>query len=100
MKKILILLLLLIPFGIYAQTDRELLVEVVKQQAENNKQQVKQGEQIIELIKQQAITATKVDGLEKSVKERLDMQTSVMVGLMGFIGILIAAMIGFISYIF
>ena len=65
-------MLMLVPFGTYAQTDRELLLELVKQQT-------KQGEQIVELTKQTtennkqiAIVATRLEGLEKSIDKRFD----------------------------
>ena len=58
MKKIFLILLIVFPLSLLAQTDRELLLELVKQHAETNKQ-------IAELAKQQAITSTKVDGFEK-----------------------------------
>ena len=58
-------MLMFISFGTYAQTDRELLLELVKQQTETNKQ-------IAETNKQVAIIATKLDGLEKSVDKRFD----------------------------
>ncbi len=104
MKKILLILLILLPFVLFAQSDREILLDISKQLS-------KQGEQIAELSKQQAVTTTKIDGLKKSVDKRLDtleksidkrfeMLTNLMIGLMGLIGILIAAMLGFISYIF
>ncbi len=99
MKNILIIVFLLIPFGTYAQTDRELLLELVKQQTE--------------LSKQQAITTTKVDGidkrfdsmdkridtLEKSIDKRFEMQSNFMIGIMSLLGGLIAAILGFIGYI-
>ncbi len=62
MKKILIILFLLIPFGIYAQTDRDLLLEIAKQQA-------KQGEQIAELTKQMAETNKQMAETNKQVAE-------------------------------
>ncbi len=106
MKNILIIVFLLIPFGSYAQTDRELLLELVKQQAETNKQ-------ITELVKQQAITATKVDGidkrfdsmekrtdtLEKSIDKRFEMQSNMMIGIISLLGALIVSILGFIGYI-
>ena len=52
------LMLIRIPFSTYAQTDRELLLELVKQQTETNKQV--------------AIIATRLEGLEKSVDKRFD----------------------------
>lgn len=98
MKKIVLILLMFISFGAYAQTDREILLDISKQQlefskqlAETNKQLAKQGEQIAELAKQQAVATTKVEGLEKSVKERLDMQSNFMLGLMGLVAALIGA---------
>ena len=89
MKKILLILLILLPFGVYSQTDREILLELVKQQTETNKQ-------ITELAKQQAITATKVDGMDKrfdSVDKRIDMQSNLMMGMMAFIAALVGAII-------
>ena len=89
MKKILLILLILLPFGVYAQTDREILLELVKQQTETNKQ-------ITELAKQQAITATKVDGMDKrfdSVDKRIDMQSNLMMGMMAFVAALVGAII-------
>ena len=79
MRKLLIILYLLVPFSIYAQTDREMLVEIVKQQAETNKQ-------ITELTKQQAITATKLDSFEKSTEKHLETQSSFMIVIMGLVG--------------
>ncbi len=60
MKNILIIVLMLISLGAYAQTDRELLLELVRQQTETNKQ-------IAETNKQVAVIATKVDGLDKRI---------------------------------
>lgn len=80
MKKILIMLCLVISFGAYAQTDRELLLEVVKQQAKLAEQQIETNKLVTELAKQQAITATKVDSLEKSVEKRFDILFYVIVG--------------------
>ncbi len=60
MKNILIIVLMFISFGAYAQTDRELLLELVRQQTETNKQ-------IAETNKQVAVIATKVDGLDKRI---------------------------------
>ena len=84
----------------YAQvvptTDREILLDIAKQQLELSKQQAitnakldKLSEVVAELAKQQAITATKVDSLEKSVDKRFDTQTSYMLGLIGLIAVLI-----------
>ncbi len=67
------------------QSEREILLEIVKQQTK--------------LSEQQAITSTKVDSLEKSVKERLDLQANFMIALMAFIGVLTAGMFSFIGFI-
>ena len=103
MKKLLVILFLVIPFGLSAQTDRELLLELVKQQTELAKQQAKQGEQIAELVKQmaennkqmtelakqQAIISTKVDGLEK----RFDTQNNLIGGMIAFVAVLVGVLI-------
>ncbi len=89
MKNILLIVFFLIPFGIYAQTDREILLELVKQQAETNKQ-------ITELAKQQAITATKVDSIDKrldGMDKRIDMQSNLTLGMMAFLAVLIGVLI-------
>ncbi len=68
MKQILIMLLCVACLRAYGQSDRELLLELVKQQAENNKQ-------MSELAKQQAVTSTKIEGVDKrldSMDKRLD----------------------------
>ena len=82
---------LVVSFGAYAQTDRELLLEVVKQQAKLAEQQIETNKLVTELAKQQAITATKVEGLEKSVEKRLDMQSSFIMIVMGLLAVLIGA---------
>ena len=89
MKNILLIVFFLIPFGIFAQTDREILLELVKQQAETNKQ-------ITELTKQQAITATKVDSIDKrldGIDKRIDMQSNLTLGMMAFLAVLIGVLI-------
>ena len=92
------------PFGsIFAQTfaptDREILLEIVKQQT-------KLAEKVERLSEQQAVTATKVDGLEKSmdkrfddVGKRFDIISNFMIGIIALIGVLIAAMFSFIGFI-
>ncbi len=92
MKNILIILLLLIPFGLSAQTDREILIEIAKQQVETNKQ-------VAELAKQQAITATKLESFEKSTEKRLDTQNTFMIVIMSLVGVLIAAILSFIGFV-
>ena len=89
MKNILLIVFFFIPFGIFAQTDREILLELVKQQAETNKQ-------ITELAKQQAITATKVDSIDKrldGMDKRIDMQSNLTMGMMAFLAVLIGVLI-------
>ena len=77
----------------FAQTDREMLLEISKQVAEISKQQA-------ELSKQQAVTATKVDNLEKrfdASDKRMDMLFSLMIGSSS---ILFAGIFGLIGVIF
>ena len=72
MKKILMILFLIIPFCVNAQTDRDILLEIVKQQA-------KLSEQII-------ATNLEVRGISTEVKaidKRFDMLLSVMIGIGG-----------------
>ena len=106
MKKILIILFLIIPFCVNAQTDKDILSEIVKQQARVAEQQIEINKQILEtnklvteLVKQQAITSTKVDSLEKSVEKRLDMQSNFMIAILAFIGVLTTGMFSFIAFI-
>ena len=99
MKNILIILLLVMPFGLSAQTDREILIEIAKQQVETNKQVAEISKQQMEFAKQQAITATKLESFEKSTEKRLDTQSTFMIFIMGLIGVLIAAILGFIGFI-
>ena len=100
MKKVFVIVFSIMSFCSYAQvvptTDREILLDIAKQQLELSKQQAitnakldKLSEVVAELAKQQAITATKVDSLEKSVDKRFDTQTSYMLGLIGLIAVLI-----------
>ena len=81
----------------FAQTDRELLMELLKQQTELSKQ-------VAELSKQQAVTATKVDNLEKSVDKRFDSVDKRIDMLFSIIittsGILFAGIFGLIGVIF
>ncbi len=99
MKNILIILLLLMPFELSAQTDREILIEIAKQQVETNKQVAELAKQQVELAKQQAITATKLDSFEKSTEKRLDTQNTFMIVIMSLVGVLIAAILSFIGFI-
>ena len=94
---IIFFLLLLMPFMvIFAQTsgasDREILLEIVKQQTK--------------LSEQQAVTATKVDSidkridtLEKSIDKRFDMLSNFMITIIALTGVLITAMFTFIGFI-
>ena len=50
MKKILIILFLIIPFCVNAQTDKDILSEIVKQQAKVAEQQIEINKQILETI--------------------------------------------------
>lgn len=97
-----------VPVRTYAQTDRELLLELVKQQVETNKQ-------ITELAKQQAITAAKVDGMDKRLEgmdkrldgmdkrldgmdKRLDFMQNLMLIIIPLIIASIGTLIGFILW--
>ncbi len=92
-------MLFLIPLCMFAQTDRELLLEVVKQQAKLAEQQIETNKLVTELAKQQAITTTKVDSLEKSVEKRFDMQSNFTIAILAFIGVLTAGIFSFIGFI-
>ena len=89
MKKLFLIAILSFSTQLFAQTDRELLMEVLKQQTELSKQ-------VAELSKQQAVTATKVDNLEKSVDKRMDILFGIIVttssilfaGIFGLIGVI------------
>ncbi len=94
MKKILIILIMVSATILPAQDKIDKLSDKVDKLAEQ------MAAQQAETNKQIAIIATKVDGFEKSMDKRLETQSTFIVGLMGLIGILIAAMLGFISYIF
>ena len=74
MKNLLLFfLLLLLPIlSVFAQTDRELLLEVVKQQAVTNSKVDKLAEQLIELSKQQAVMAGKSEVFEKAIDKRFE----------------------------
>ncbi len=96
MKKLLVILFLVIPFGLSAQTDRELLLELAKQQAKQGeqiaelvKQMAENNKQMTELAKQQAIISTKVDGLEK----RFDTQNNLIGGMIAFVAVLVGVLI-------
>ncbi len=93
MKKILIILMVIITTNLSAQDKIDRLIE---QQASTNTKIDRLTEQMIETNKQQAITATKVDGMDKrfdSVDKRIDMQSNLMMGMMAFIAALVGAII-------
>ena len=104
MKKSLLILLIVFPLSLSAQTDRELLLELVKQHAETNKQIAETNKQIAEVYKQQAITSTKVDGFEKAVSIRFDdanKRIDILVyTALGIGGVLFAGIFGLIGVIF
>ncbi len=72
---------------------------LAEQVAETNKQILETNKLVAELAKQQTVTATKVESLEKSVKERLDMQGNFMIAILAFIGVLTAGMFSFIGFV-
>ena len=90
MKKILIMFIMLVSSNLLAQDKIDRLIE---QQAVTNAKLDKLTEQVIELAKQQAITATKVDAMDKrfdgvdkrfdDANRRMDMLFYMMLGIMG-----------------
>ena len=80
MKKILIILFLIIPFCVNAQTDREILLEIVKQQAKLAEQQAKLSEQIIATNLEVKGISTELKALDKSGEKRFDMLLYIMIG--------------------
>ncbi len=54
--------------------------KLTEQVAETNKQILETNKLVAELAKQQAITATKLDGFEKSVEKRFDILFYVIIG--------------------
>ena len=107
MKKILMILFLIIPFCVNAQTDRDILLEIVKQQAKVAEQQTETNKLVTELAKQQAklseqIIATNLEvrGISTEVKaidKRFDMLLSVMIGIGGT---LFAGIFGIVMMVF
>lgn len=80
MKAILIILLLITPFGVYAQADREILLEIVKQQAKISEQQAELSKQIIATNLEAKGITTELKALDKSVEKRFDMLLYIMIG--------------------
>jgi cell division protein FtsB len=100
MKKTLVILLLLLSFASFGQTDRELLLELVKQQTKLSEQITETNKQIAENSKQIAITNTKVDGLQKQmdvrfegVDKQLNTLLYVIVAMIGLLAILIGVIV-------
>lgn len=94
MKKILIILLFLMPLGLFAQTDRELLLELVKQGAETNKQIAETNKQVAELAKQGAVNTAEIKGLDK----RLDILLYAIVGIGSTLFVSIMSLVGAIFW--
>ena len=92
MKKLFLIAILFVisllgsPTKSFAQTDRELLLELIKQQTELSKQ-------VAEISKQQAVTNSKVESLEKSMDKRFEAQINYLLGMLGFIAVLIGSLV-------
>ena len=76
----------------FAQTDREILLELSKQQIELSKQVAELSKQVTEVVKQQAVTNMKVEGADK----RMDILFGIIIasssilfaGIFGLIGVI------------
>ncbi len=103
MKKIFIILLLILPIGVYAQTDRELLLEVVKQQtklteqvANTNAKVDKLIEKMDKLSEQQIATTLEIKGISTEMK---GMQENIKTLFMLILGTL-AGVFGMVAMVF
>ena len=93
-----------LPITLSAQTDRDLLMEVVKQQN-------KLSEQVAEISKQQAVMvtqiavmgteikaldknmATEIKALDKNIEKRFDLLNIIVAGIFGLFGVLIGVIV-------
>ena len=79
----LIILLFFVVCPLPAQTDREILLELVKQQAENSKQIVEINKQIAEINKQQAVANARFEAKFEGIDKRFDILLYVTLGVLG-----------------
>ena len=90
---------MIIPFGftqLYAQSDREILLELAKQQAEFFKQQAVTNAKIDKLYEQQIATTLEVRGINVDIKA-LQKQTEMIFSL---IMVILAGIFGLIVIVF
>ena len=107
MKKIFLILTFLIAFSpsmcLMAQTEKELLIELIKQQAVTNakvdklaeqqaeltKQVAKLTEQVIEIAKQQAVTNAEIKGLDRRLETNTTFVIAILTGLIALMGVIL-----------
>ncbi len=85
--------------NVLAQTERELLLEVIKQQAVTNVKVDKLAEQQIELSKQQAVMIGKSEVFEKAIDKRFDDANKRMEMIFNTMLAMLAGIFGLIGFV-
>ena len=67
-------------FGAYAQTDKDILLEIVKQQTKLSEQQTKLSEQLVATNLEVKVISTELKAFEKSAEKRFDILFYLLVG--------------------
>ncbi len=89
MKKILLILLFIIPFGLFAQTEKEILVKL-------SEKMDKLSEKVDKLAEQQIATNLEIKGITTEIKgidKRLDFSNMLVIAIFGLFGVLIAVIV-------
>jgi predicted nucleic acid-binding Zn-ribbon protein len=93
MKKIILILFLFIPLGSFAQTDRELLLKLVEQQAIHNTKMEGMQKQMEGMQKQIEGLQKQMDVRFESIDKRFESQTNYIIAIIGLFGVLIAVIV-------
>lgn len=108
MKKLFLITLFFLSLlpNLVAQTERELLLEVIKQQAVTNvkvdklaDQQIELSKQLIELSKQQAVMIGKSEVFEKAIDKRFDDANKRMEMIFNTMLAMLAGIFGLIGFV-